>query len=101
MILNLNSNIERVISESAEMKALLSVMATRVAETARQIAPVGHPPDRHPGRFRDSIKSTRNLVYSDDPAAPAIIFGTSDTPPHATLTRAAEANGLRVQKRRP
>jgi hypothetical protein len=68
-----------------------------VAETARSIAPVGDAgDDEHPGRFRDSIHAEGTHVVADDPASVSIIFGTEDTPPHDTLRRAAEMNGLRV-----
>lgn len=71
-------------------------VAERVAETAREIAPVGSDDDAHPGQFQDSIHTEGNAVATDDPDARFIIFGTSRTPPHDTLRRAAELNGYRV-----
>jgi hypothetical protein len=38
---------------------------------------------------KDGIPTGR--IESDDPAAPYIIFGTSDTPPHDTFRRAVES----------
>lgn len=85
------------IEQSAAMREALRHTAAQVADTARAIAPVGTPdePDDNPGRFQASIRAEDTAVVSDDPAARFIIFGTSRTPPHDTLMRAAEMHGLK------
>lgn len=93
---SLLSELERAALFEEELKKA----AERIAETAQQIAPVGDPsePDDHAGQFRDSIHADGTQVIADDPNAVYIIFGTSRTPPHDTLRRAAEMNGLHVMK---
>lgn len=73
--------------------------AEKVAATAQQIAPVGDSnEDDHPGQFRDLIHAEGSKVVAGDPASIYIIFGTSHSPPHDTLRRAAEIEGLHVIK---
>lgn len=86
------------LAASAEIRGELERTAQKVAETAQQIAPVGSADDPHPGEFRDSIHAEGTIVVADDPNAVFIIFGTSHSPPHDTLRRAAEINGLHVMK---
>lgn len=85
------------LEQSAAIAEACRRAAEKVAATARAIAPVGTPdqPDDEPGRFQASIHAEGTAVVSDDPAARYIIFGTSRTPPHDTLMRAAEMNGLK------
>lgn len=90
-------------AELARSPAMLAMMQARVeaaSQEAKAIAPVGDAStDPHPGRFRNSIHGEASIVEgrvigrlsSDDPAAPYIIHGTSDTPAHDTLMRAVEA----------
>ena len=94
-----NPAIVAELERAPHMAAMLEVVAKAAAEEAHRIAPVGAGDDPHPGQFRDSIHGDVVIeggrpvgrVFSDDPAAPYIIFGTSDTPPHDTLRRAVEA----------
>lgn len=96
-----NPNLLAELARSAEVEEACRRAAEKVAETARDIAPVGSgPDDEHPGQFRDSIHAEGTTVVSDDPNAVPIIFGTSHSPPHDTLRRAAELNGLHVMKER-
>lgn len=97
-----NPNLLAELERSAAIQEQLHRVAEKVAETARQIAPVGDSSeDDHPGQFRDSIHAEGTEVVADDPRAVYIIFGTSHSPPHDTLRRAAEINGLRVTKENP
>lgn len=94
-----NPNLLAELERGQALKEELHRAAERIASTARQIAPVGDPAeDDQPGQFRDSIHAEGTQVVSDDPAAVFIIFGTSRTPPHDTLRRAAEMEGLKVVK---
>lgn len=88
----MNPNLVRALEQSVEVRNAQARKAEQGAEEARQLAPVSDDPENPtPGSFRDSIKAEGNKFYSDDPAAPYIEFGTSDTPAHATLRRAAES----------
>jgi hypothetical protein len=92
-----SEGLEQRLAQSAEIRAAQERAAARVAETARQIAPVGDPAeDDHPGQFQESIHAEGTHVVSDDPAAAFIVYGTTDTPPHDTFARAAEINGMHV-----
>lgn len=95
-----NPNLITELACSAEIEEARKHAAEKVAQTAQQIAPVGDAglPDPHPGQFKASIRAEGTQVVSDDPNAIFIIFGTSRTPPHDTLRRAAEMEGLHVMK---
>jgi hypothetical protein len=94
----MNPLLTKELGLSPEMAVMMDLKAEAAAAEARAIAPVGQDPDPDPGEFRDSIEGSVGekdgvivgRVSSDDPAAPYIIFGTSDTPPHDTLLRAVE-----------
>jgi hypothetical protein len=99
MGLTINPNLIAEFSRSAELKEAVHHEAEQIAETARSIAPVGDPnEDDHPGQFQESIHAEGDTVIADDPAAVYIIFGSSHSPPHDTLRRAAELHGLRPVK---
>lgn len=96
-----NPNLLAELERDATIQEELHKAAEKVAETARQIAPVGDPnEDDHPGQFAESIHAEGDKVIADDPNSVFIIFGTSHSPPHDTLRKAAEMNGLHVMKER-
>jgi hypothetical protein len=96
-----NPNLLAELEREEAIQEELHRAAERVAATARRIAPVGDAAmDDHPGEFRESISAEGTNVVADDPNAVYIIFGTSHSPPHDTLRRAAEMEGLHVMKER-
>lgn len=75
-----------------QLGRVLGEMADDAADEARAIAPYDE------GDYRDSIGSTvvhdegvlKGIVYSDDPKAMWLEFGTEDTPTFATLRRSLD-----------
>ena len=93
----LNPGLERQLKRSPEMLALRRRKAAEAAAEAKRLAPVSD--DKTPGEFRDSIHADGTRFGSSHPKARFIIHGTSDTPPHDTLQRAAESVGLHLRAR--
>jgi hypothetical protein len=86
------------IPEQRTIQRWPKIVADAAAEYARSIAPVGGAVsrDRHPGEFRDSIKSEdapdhdglpAARVVSDLRQASYIEYGTARTPEHATFAK--------------
>lgn len=83
----------------AEMKAYLEQKAEDVAKAARQLAPVGTPPeDTHPGLYRDSFEVDSGLepsrafgrVTNTAPYAAAVEYGNGRIQAHHVLSRALD-----------
>jgi hypothetical protein len=93
------AGIERL-AKGPGMRDFVTGKAKRVESLAVASAPVDS------GAYRASIGSTpadvtadgvTATVYSTDPAALMIEFGTSDTPPHRTLSSSVTAAGLKFK----
>ncbi len=103
-----NPNLLQQLANSAEMGAMLYGRAEAGAEAAKAIAPVGDAAtDPHPGQFKASIGAVLVVnevglqvgrVQTTDPAGAYIEFGTSHSPPHATLRRGVESTGLHITR---
>lgn len=94
-----NPNLLAELARTAELQEAMHHAAEKIAETAQQIAPRGDPAeDEHSGEFAEGIHAVGDQVIAEDPKSVFIIFGTSHSPPHDTLRRAAEMNGAHVMK---
>lgn len=96
----LNPNLVAELERDAAVDAEMRRKADKIAETAQSIAPVGTDLDPHPGEFRDGIHAEGTQVVAGAPNSVYVIFGTSHSPPHDTLRRAAEIEGAHVMKER-
>lgn len=90
----------KALAASAGVRDFVTGKADRVLSAAQSAAPVDS------GAYRASLGSTpasasdgevTATVYSTDPAALHIEFGTVDTPPHRTLSSAVTAAGLKFK----
>lgn len=84
-------------AHSVDARRLAADTADEALRHAKAHAPVRTGAYR--ASFRADVVETTDgwagVVASDDEAAPFIEYGTSDTPPFATLRRALEATGAR------
>lgn len=90
---------------SDEMQADMRRRAERVAQRARDTAPVGDPDnDPHAGRYKESFRVSSGIqhlktsraygeVSNDSPEAPIIEYGDSNTDAYHTLAAALDAAG--------
>lgn len=88
------------LAKSAGVRDFVTGKANTVLDAAERSAPVDS------GAYLASLGATSSevtadgvvaTVYSTDPAALHIEFGTVDTPPHRTLSSAVTAAGLKFK----
>lgn len=106
--LELDPELARKLEVHADVQMGARLIAVQIADRARATAPVGDPSvDPNPGAYRDSIvvqKSNRPnsgvyRVFSNDPKASWIEFGTASHPALFIFRNAAESLGLRFVKK--
>lgn len=85
-----------------EMQGLMEDRIEKVAAAARAIAPVGLPPDPHPGLYRDSFETETGVMKTltgrraygrltnTAPYAAAVEWGNSRVPAHHVMARALD-----------
>jgi len=91
--------------KSPMVLAALMERAEKVAERARDIAPVGDDTDPHAGRYKASFhtrpgfNNRRNrveaVVYNDSPEALFVEKGTANNPAYHVLVRALGILGIK------
>lgn len=77
-----------------EATAHMALVARGIAAEVRAAAP------RHTGDYERSIQTDGDVVYSDDPFAHLIEWGSANNPPYAPLRRGTLAAGLRLDESR-
>jgi hypothetical protein len=88
-----NRDFLKELREDPGVRAQLAEAAWSALVEARAMAP------RDTGAYAESLYAEGNTLGSTHPAADSIEFGTIDTPPHATLRRAAAQSGARIVSR--
>jgi hypothetical protein len=82
------------LAASPTMQTALSAAAVVIAGEIRRAAPIGQGPDA--GHYKRSIRSKGPVVYSTDPFAHLVEWGSVNNPAYAPLRRGVLAAGLRL-----
>jgi hypothetical protein len=84
-----NRLFEAQMKASPRYQASMAGIAQRTAKVVWSFAP------HKTGAYGRSIKARENVVYSDDPFAHLVEFGSTNNPAYAPLRRGVRAAGLR------